>query len=508
MVDARSEAAQGALCKENARHVFGNARRIGSRLASTERLRQVLRPSCVTRRRWLRSRFETFAWGQVTCPRNPVASSGRAARTPSVHIPKLQLMAKLAAGGGSMGLRFRQSFTLFPGVRLNLSKSGMSASFGVPGATVNVGPRGARGTGGGPGSGLSYSTVLPPAGRGAPAAAPTYWQPPQGFAPQPGQLAPEPSGVPAPYLRAPGMRAIGSAAVESLTSAGLLQFQAIIVDAGRQRREIENDLGEAKAEHGARKGELGRKRKSLFRFLFKKRIAELEEVVPKLAAEVERLEGWLEATHIEVQFDADDAAQRAYGSLIRAYEALRSCAVVWDVTSDRDTNRVAERTTASRVVERRRVALDYSKSDLIRFDGRALRFANANGEDILIYPGVILMQRADGAFALLDLREVGSRANQPASSKTNRSRPTPRWSATPGPRRTRMARRIADSTATTKSRCASTAASDSPARPASRRSINSPTPGRRSPSGRPLKTIRRRCAPLLTMPTVRNRRRR
>lgn len=306
-----------------------------------------------------------------------------------------------------MGLRFRQSFTLFPGVRLNLSKSGMSASFGVPGATVNVGPRGVRGTVGIPGSGLSYSAMLAPGSGAAPAAEPTYWQPPQGFAPQPSQPTAGPVGGPAPYLRPPGMREIGSAAVESLTSAGLLQFRAMIVDAGRQRREIEDDLGAARAEHGARKGELSRKKKSLFRFLFKKRIAELEEVVPTLAGEIERLEGWLEATHIEVQFDADDAAQRTYGSLIRAYEALRSCTVVWDVTSDRDTNRVAERTTASRVVERRRVSLDYSKSDLIRFGGRALRFANANGEDILIYPGVILMQRADGAFALLDLREVG-----------------------------------------------------------------------------------------------------
>jgi len=202
------------------------------------------------------------------------------------------------------------------------------------------------------------------------------------------------------------MREIGSAAVESLTSAGLVEFRAMIVDAGQQQREIKSDLEEARAEHGVRKRALERTKKSLFRFFFQKRIAELEELVPVLATEIERLEGWLEATHIEVQFDTDDAAQRAYGSLVRAYEALRSCAIVWDVTSDRNTNRVAERTTASRIVDRRRVSLDYAQSDLIRFDGKAMRFANANGEDILIYPGLILMRRADGAFALLDLREV------------------------------------------------------------------------------------------------------
>lgn len=35
-----------------------------------------------------------------------------------------------------MPLRFRQTFTIFPGVRLNIGKRGISASIGVPGATV------------------------------------------------------------------------------------------------------------------------------------------------------------------------------------------------------------------------------------------------------------------------------------------------------------------------------------------------------------------------------------
>lgn len=60
-----------------------------------------------------------------------------------------------------MGLRFRKSIRLFPGVRLNLGKTGVSASLGRPGATVNVSERGLRGTVGVPGSGLSYSKDLP-----------------------------------------------------------------------------------------------------------------------------------------------------------------------------------------------------------------------------------------------------------------------------------------------------------------------------------------------------------
>ncbi|WP_415644125.1 DUF4236 domain-containing protein [Sphingomonas antarctica] len=59
-----------------------------------------------------------------------------------------------------MGFRFRRSFRLFPGLRFNLSKGGVSTSIGIPGATVNVGKNGVRGTVGIPGSGLSYSDML------------------------------------------------------------------------------------------------------------------------------------------------------------------------------------------------------------------------------------------------------------------------------------------------------------------------------------------------------------
>jgi hypothetical protein len=59
-----------------------------------------------------------------------------------------------------MGFRFRKSIKILPGIRLNLSRSGVSASVGKRGATVNLSDRGARGTVGAPGTGLSYSENL------------------------------------------------------------------------------------------------------------------------------------------------------------------------------------------------------------------------------------------------------------------------------------------------------------------------------------------------------------
>ena len=60
-----------------------------------------------------------------------------------------------------MGLRFRKIFSILPGVRLNVSKSGVSTSLGGHGATVNVGTNGKRTvTLGIPGTGLSYQAPL------------------------------------------------------------------------------------------------------------------------------------------------------------------------------------------------------------------------------------------------------------------------------------------------------------------------------------------------------------
>ncbi len=55
-----------------------------------------------------------------------------------------------------MGFRYHRSRQLFPGVRLNSSKSGLSISLGGKGARVNIGPKGVRSTVGLPGSGMSY----------------------------------------------------------------------------------------------------------------------------------------------------------------------------------------------------------------------------------------------------------------------------------------------------------------------------------------------------------------
>jgi hypothetical protein len=60
-----------------------------------------------------------------------------------------------------MGFRFQKRIRILPGLWINLSKSGVSASAGGHGATVNVGADGRRMvTFGIPGTGMSYRVPL------------------------------------------------------------------------------------------------------------------------------------------------------------------------------------------------------------------------------------------------------------------------------------------------------------------------------------------------------------
>lgn len=59
-----------------------------------------------------------------------------------------------------MGIRFRRSIRIFPGLRVNVSGSGVSATVGPSGASVNVGSHGTYANVGLPGSGISSRTRL------------------------------------------------------------------------------------------------------------------------------------------------------------------------------------------------------------------------------------------------------------------------------------------------------------------------------------------------------------
>jgi hypothetical protein len=90
--------------------------------------------------------------------------------------------------------------------------------------------------------------------------------------------------------------------------------------------------------------------------------------------------------------------------MVRSFEELSRCAMVWDITSGIGTKRAMERTLASESVTRTSIELGLARSEIIDSAYQALRFPNANGDDIYIYPGFVMAQRyASGEHRLPEL---------------------------------------------------------------------------------------------------------
>src|SRR5262245_37838417 len=105
-----------------------------------------------------------------------------------------------------MSWRFRKSFKVLPGVRLNVSKTGVSASIGGAPFTLNMGPRGVHRTVSFPGTGLSFRERID-----AP--------------PRPVTLTPSPLNPPLLPTPADLGEEIRSAGTDVLTSEGLSEFK-------------------------------------------------------------------------------------------------------------------------------------------------------------------------------------------------------------------------------------------------------------------------------------------
>jgi Protein of unknown function (DUF4236) len=310
-----------------------------------------------------------------------------------------------------VGWRFRHSFKVIPGVRLNLSKSGLSASIGTAPFTVNVGPRGVYGTASLPGSGISYRHRL-----GGTA-------PDQPEIPSPPLPAPSsfPSIVPPPALPAvPGpsliptmpIQEVHSASTELLTSESLKEIKKVLQTTYEEHEDISRQLVSARQEKETanrrfQSWESGFLFKKIFKQKFAKRKDESETADAKVAELGEQLRLTTIATHVDI---AKEQAE-PYFKMRDDFAALCECEAVWDIKSYQTTDKFHERTTAETRVDRQRVAFSLGACDLLQWDRKVPHMQNEKGGDLFLYPGFILYRASRQAFSVIDFHDVNGNCN-------------------------------------------------------------------------------------------------
>lgn len=304
-----------------------------------------------------------------------------------------------------MGLRFRRSVRLFPGVRLNFSRSGVSTTVGVRGASMTLGQQGAHLNLGLPGTGLSYRTrISPPASKPLRVA-------------EPASLWPEPQRPPS--RGGPGVAAIPgteqeirSADVTQLTSAGLNELKSLI-NAARQRKSelLHEHVITAEALRRA-SGRLRFAESVIVRLATERWIPDLVNTANLAHDAHEDIKAQLDGCYVEVDFNLGTQARVSYANLVEAFERVTSCRRIWDITSRAGVDRVAARTTASTALTREPVIFEKVEPELVRTEFNVLRLGNANGRPLQIYPGFFMMREANGDFALIEFDEVDCRYAQ------------------------------------------------------------------------------------------------
>lgn len=292
-----------------------------------------------------------------------------------------------------MSWRFRQSFKIIPGLKLNLSRSGLSASIGGAPFTVNVGPRGVYGTASIPGTGIQFRQRLSDDSR--------HGERRDEFADLPPVIPPQiDSGLST-------LKEIRSASTERLTSDSLKELKSLIQTAYEEHEEINTQLFTARMESARvtkrfRSWDNGFLLKKLFKSSFEVRRAEAEIAT----ARASELEEQLRLTTIATQVELAEEQADPFYRLRDDFTALSECAAIWDVKAEGATDKARLRTIAGKTITREKIRLSLGSCDLIQWEEKVPHFTNANGGDIFLFPGFILYRASKTAFSVIDFHDV------------------------------------------------------------------------------------------------------
>jgi hypothetical protein len=287
-----------------------------------------------------------------------------------------------------MSWRFRKSFKIIPGVKLNLTRRGLSATLGGAPFSINVGPHGTYSNVSIPGTGLSNRTRLDTP---APSVAPPSITPTRPLAPAYSQPVHE----------------IRSASTELLNSASLEDLRKLLKDAYDERADLNSAITTAEYEartaaarfHGWQNGFL---LKRIFKPSFEKRKLAHETA----QAKCEELYEQLRLTTIATEMTLDAEQAELYYRMRDDFAAASESQRIWDTLDRRAVNRIAERTVANEIITRDLVQFSLDTCDLIQWGQKVPHLPNRTGGDLYVYPGFVLYRASKQAFALIDSREV------------------------------------------------------------------------------------------------------
>jgi hypothetical protein len=277
-----------------------------------------------------------------------------------------------------MGWRFRKSFKLLPGVRINVSKRGISTTIGASPLSLNVGSRGTHATFSIPGTGLSHREKLGGQRRGGDDSPSTPEEQIPFYQPHEFGLA---------------KQEIRSASTYELSSVGLEGLRNLLSFAAQEHRHLDIESAEAAKKVVDTTITFDNWNQGFFlKRIRKARFAQLAEEAQEAKD--------------STQMDVAPEIRTTFGHLCDAFSVLSTSQFIWDTLSTKRADQFRARTIAHQEIDRMPVRFRLGQSGTLQCEWNVPHLENANGGDMFIYPGFILYRVTRGSFAVIDSREI------------------------------------------------------------------------------------------------------
>ena len=280
-----------------------------------------------------------------------------------------------------MGLKFRRRQKLFPGVNLNLSAKGVSATIGIKGLSVNFNKTGTYLNTGISGTGIYDRNRI------------AKWEKNKNevVTENPNQYY---------FLSKNLENAISSNQANSVTSEGLAEIKENLIEARKEYEEIKSELFELNIETQKIKKRLSLLKIILVGFFMKS----LKEKIEDNENYIEHLNDQLSQCNINIKTNIDPNSEKQYKELAESFKNLLTVDYIWHKTKE-ESNK-SNRSSATYSIDRKRTKLCIDKANFIESDYDAFTFIKTNDDKLYLYPAFVMLYNNQNNFGLVELAEL------------------------------------------------------------------------------------------------------
>lgn len=185
------------------------------------------------------------------------------------------------------------------------------------------------------------------------------------------------------------------------------QHQSIrdrIVSMHFQRNTLEVELNKIDKSYSEISGKVNKLRKSFFKFLYKKKLAALEDLLHSTGEERSLLEQTNNESFIDLKFEFDKNIKECYSDFVSAFSTMSNSAKIWDVTMSQIN--LETKAAAGTSITRNEVKFDLKSLDILKTQERVLHLQNHNGGDLYFYPNFIVYYKNKDEIAIIEYSEL------------------------------------------------------------------------------------------------------